>query len=106
MGRAAFTLPLPGSLVARHRLPLLAMAGHRTSAGRHLLEIGRIEIPELDDVEALRLEVAVRSNARLGEAVLRHPDQYFWYHDRWKVRRRKNAPRLTTEAAPEPPSVS
>lgn len=105
LGREAFTLPLPGSLVARHALPLLVMAGHRTSDNRHQLEIGRIEIPAIDDLNARRLEVAVRSNAALGAAVLRHPDQYFWYHDRWKVRRRKAPPRLTT-AAPEPPPVS
>ncbi|NJL29967.1 MAG: hypothetical protein HC897_19770 [Thermoanaerobaculia bacterium] len=30
LGRPAFTLPLPGSLVARHRLPLFAMTGHRS----------------------------------------------------------------------------
>jgi len=94
LGHPAFTLPLPGSLVARHRLPLLAMAGHRTSGGRHRLELGRIELPAAGDVDALRLEVAARFNQRLGEAVLRHPDQYFWYHGRWKVRPRESPPRL------------
>lgn len=97
LGHPAFTLPLPGSLVARHRVPLLAMAGHRTSGGRHRLDFDRIEVPEMDDLDALRLEVAVRFNRRLGEAVLRHPDQYFWYHGRWKVRQRDTGPRLVAE---------
>jgi len=97
LGHPAFTLPLPGSLVARHRVPLLSMAGHREPGGRHRLEIDRIELPEMNDVDALRLEVAVRFNQRLGEAVLRHPDQYFWYHGRWKVRQREAGPRLVAE---------
>lgn len=94
LGHPAFTLPLPGSLVARHRVPLLLMVGHRTSGGRHRLALSRIEVPEMDDVDALRLEVAVCFNRHLGEAVLRHPDQYFWYHDRWKARPRATEPRL------------
>jgi len=97
MGKKAFTLPLPGSLVARHGLPLFAMIGHRTSGGEHRLALEPIDVPELDDVDALRLEVAVLSNARLGAAVRRYPDQYFWYHDRWKVREHKTAPRLVAE---------
>ncbi len=99
LGRNAFTLPLPGALVAKRRLPLYLMAGHRLSGGRHQLTLSRIELPELEG-DALRLEVAVRCNASLGEAVLRHPDQYFWYHDRWKVRQKSFAPRLATESEP------
>lgn len=97
LGRNAFTLPLPGALVAKHRLPLFLMAGHRVSVGGHRLDFVRIELPELEG-DALRVEVAVRCNASLGEAVLRHPDQYFWYHDRWKVRKKSFAPKLTVES--------
>lgn len=106
LGAPAFTLPLPGSLVARHRVPLFSMAGHRLDGGRHRLALRPIELPELADLDALRLAVAVRSNERLGEAVLEHPDQYFWYHDRWKVRPRKNPPRLVAGPLPEPTQPS
>lgn len=98
LGKNAFTLPLPGALVEKHRLPLFLMAGHRVALGRHRLELHRIGLPDLEG-DALRLEVAVRCNAGLGEAVLRHPDQYFWYHDRWKVRKKSFAPKLTLEVS-------
>ena len=89
LGRSAFTLPLPGSLVARHKVPLLGMAGHRLPCGRHRLEVKEIAVTDLADVAAQRQEVAVCCNRFLGDAVLEHPDQYFWYHDRWKRRSRR-----------------
>ncbi len=96
LGKKAFTLPLPGALVAKHRIPLLCMAGHRVADGTHRLRITSIPVPDDLEGDALRLEVAVRCNQALGEAIRRCPEQYFWYHDRWKVRS-KIEPRLTAE---------
>lgn len=97
LGRAAYTLPLPGSLAARHRLPLYAMTGHRLDDGGHRLILEPIELPDLDDVDAMRMEVAIRCNQALGAAILRHPEQYFWYHKRWKRRPEGPVPRLVRE---------
>lgn len=88
LGKNAYTLPLPGALVAKHGTPLFCMTGHRRADGRHALRIARLEVPELECKETLRVEVATLCNAGLGAAVREHPDQYFWYHDRWKVRRK------------------
>lgn len=91
LGRDAYSLPLPGSLVARHRVPLLGMFGHRVEGGRHRLAIRRLEVPPAGTVESTRVAVALTVNHSIGTAVLAHPDQYFWYHDRWKARDRPQA---------------
>lgn len=98
MGRPAFTHPLPGALVEKHGLPLIRMVGHREDGGRHRVTLSRLGLPEFEDADATRLGVAVCFNAALGESILEHPDQYFWYHNRWKVRTRKTGPRWSTEA--------
>lgn len=84
LGRDASTLPLPGALAARHGTPLFLMAGHRVTRGTHRVDIAPLDLPTGGDETALRHEITVRCNEALGEAILAHPDQYFWYHRRWR----------------------
>jgi KDO2-lipid IV(A) lauroyltransferase len=86
LGRSASTLPLPGALVAKHGLPLFLMCGTRDAGDRHHVRLRRLEVPAGLTGDALRLEVAVLCNRELGREVLACPEQYWWYHDRWKVR--------------------
>jgi KDO2-lipid IV(A) lauroyltransferase len=85
LGRMASTLPLPGALVAKRRLPLYVLRGTRIEGGRHRVVLRPLEIPDAKGDE-LRLAVAERSNEALGEGILSYPEQYWWYHDRFKVR--------------------
>ncbi|HPC82029.1 MAG TPA: lysophospholipid acyltransferase family protein [Thermoanaerobaculaceae bacterium] len=84
LGRPASTLPLPGALAARQRTPILVMTGHRVTRGTHRVDIAPLELPAGGEEAALRHEITVRCNAALGAAILAHPDQYFWYHRRWR----------------------
>ncbi|HNX51109.1 MAG TPA: lysophospholipid acyltransferase family protein [Thermoanaerobaculaceae bacterium] len=84
LGRPASTLPLPGAIAARHGTPICVLAGHRVTHGTHRVDITRLEMPEGGDEGALRHEITVRCNRALGEMILAHPDQYFWYHRRWR----------------------
>lgn len=86
LGRPASTLPLPGALLAKHRRPLFLMSGVRVDTGRHRVAIRRLQVPYDLEGDDLRLEVAVLCNRELGRDILAHPDQYWWYHQRWKVR--------------------
>ena len=86
LGKSASTLPLPGAFVAKHHLPLFLMCGHRAADGQHRVGVRRLELDEALDGDDLRLEVAVVCNRELGREIQAHPDQYWWYHDRWKVR--------------------
>ena len=89
MGKEGLTLSLPGALVARQGSPLFLMAGHRIAGGRHEVKLRRLEVPTGDDRESVEREsvereIAILCNQAIGDAVLKHPDQYFWYHHRWK----------------------
>ena len=60
------------------------MAGHRVTRGTHRVDITPLDLPTGGDEAALRHETTVRCNDALGAAILAHPDQYFWYHRRWR----------------------
>jgi KDO2-lipid IV(A) lauroyltransferase len=102
LGHPASTLPLPGALLAKHRRPLFLMSGVRGDAGRHRVAIRRLEVPDHLEGDDLRLEVAVLCNRELGREILAHPDQYWWYHQRWKVR---GVPDGAGHVLGEPPQV-
>lgn len=84
LGRPASTLPLPGAIAARHGTPICVMAGHRVTRGTHRVDITPLELPGSGDEGERRHEITVRCNQALGEMILAHPDQYFWYHRRWR----------------------
>lgn len=84
LGRPASTLPLPGAITARHRTPIFVMAGHRVTRGSHRVDIVPLDLPEEEDEARQRQEITARCNEALGAMILEHPDQYFWYHRRWR----------------------
>lgn len=84
LGRPAATLSLPGAFAARRGVPLMVMAGHRVERGRHVVRLARVDYAPSPDEAELRREITAACNAALGEAILAHPDQYFWYHRRWR----------------------
>ena len=66
--------------------PVVPAASWREPGGRHVL---RFEEP-IDVIESEDPDTAVRLNTRaynaaLERLVLRHPDQWYWVHRRWKV---------------------
>jgi KDO2-lipid IV(A) lauroyltransferase len=85
LGRPASTLPLPGALAARNGTPICLMAGHRVTRGTHVVSITRLEDVRSGPEEDTRHAVTVACNEALGSAILAHPDQYFWYHRRWRA---------------------
>ena len=84
LGRVASTLPLPGAISARHDTPIFLMAGRRISHGEHLVAISRLTLPSGGDEDERRHAITVVCNEALGRAILACPQQYFWYHRRWR----------------------
>ncbi|MCH6257421.1 lysophospholipid acyltransferase family protein [Puniceicoccaceae bacterium K14] len=84
LGRKASTLALPSMLVSKFDCPMFFMSGHHIGGGRHSLNIKRIDLPEKESVDDFKQVVTDRFNEHIGNAVLKHPDQYFWYHRRWR----------------------
>jgi KDO2-lipid IV(A) lauroyltransferase len=85
LGKVASTLPLPGAIAARHGTAIFLMAGRRVTPGGHRVEITRLQLPHDDNEERLRHGIAVVCNEALGKVILAYPEQYFWYHRRWRV---------------------
>ncbi len=84
LGKDTPTLALPGSFVAKHNPPVFLMKGHRVEKGRHKVTVSPIDIPECPCRDSLKSEVTRCYNEAIGKAVLDHPEQYFWYHRRWR----------------------
>lgn len=83
-GQTVSTLPLPGAIVARYGTPLFLMAGHRVAGGRHRVSLSPLPRPSGGDEEAIKVEVATLCNQALEGAITSWPDQYFWYHRRFR----------------------
>ncbi len=84
LGRVASTLPLPGAISARHGTPIFLMAGQRISHGEHLVTISRLTLPTGGDEDERRHATTVACNDALGRVIVACPEQYFWYHRRWR----------------------
>ncbi|MFQ5690460.1 MAG: lysophospholipid acyltransferase family protein [Gemmatimonadota bacterium] len=81
LGRPASTFLGPARLALTCGVPLYFGALIRQGAGYRAL-VARVEPPaSATDAE---LELTRRWVGRLEEAVREHPEQYFWFHRRWK----------------------
>lgn len=81
-GRPTATGAGPIRFAARTGAPLLTGFIYREN-GRHVIECGP-EIPLAGADDAAVAEALAEYNLRLEAAIRRHPEQYFWFHKRWK----------------------
>jgi KDO2-lipid IV(A) lauroyltransferase len=89
LGRAASTFRGPARLALAHQVPLFFGAIVRSG-----IEYGAVlepvALPENEDggraAPGAEIEVTRRWVSRLEAQVRRHPEQYFWFHRRWKTR--------------------
>ena len=84
LGRTASTLPLPAAIVARHATPLFALAGHRIAGGHHDVRLWRLPAPAAGPEGDRRQSLTLAINEAFAAAILADPEQYFWYHRRWR----------------------
>ena len=85
-GRETFTMALPAALIGRRGTALFGMFGHRIDGGRHALTLRRLTVPAVDGEDRAwrRRRIATLCNTAIADAALEHPDQYFWYHRRYR----------------------
>jgi lauroyl/myristoyl acyltransferase len=103
-GHDCTTTKAPAVFALRFNLPLHTAFCFRTRPGHWRIEVGD-EIPirehgELRSVEAIMRDV----NRAFEEAVRRDPANWFWVHNRWKVRRKAPAPVATETVSALVPS--
>jgi len=85
-GHAAWTFKSLAIIALTTGAPVLPAAGWREASGRHVL---RFE-PALQTIDNSNVNDEIRAstlayNAALERLVLRHPEQWFWVHRRWKT---------------------
>jgi holo-[acyl-carrier-protein] synthase len=85
-GHPAWTFKSLAIIALSTGAPVLPAAAWRESDGRHVL---RFE-PPVDAVQCDNVNEEIRLNTRIYNAalerlVLRHPEQWFWVHRRWKT---------------------
>ena len=81
--------------------PVIPAACWREPEGRHVLRFEE-PVPAVDvaNVNESILRTTRAYNAAIERLVLRHPEQWWWVHRRWKSARRKRRRSLHGDAAP------
>ncbi len=85
LGKATPTLALPGSIATKYGSPVFIMEGHRESAGNHLVKLYELEFDGSGTPEERKIEILKRYNEEMGRIIRERPEQYFWYHRRWRA---------------------
>jgi KDO2-lipid IV(A) lauroyltransferase len=85
-GHSAWTFKSLAIIALATGAPVLPAAGWREADGRHVLRFEEpVKLVESANVND-EIHATTRAfNAALERLVLRHPDQWFWVHRRWKV---------------------
>jgi KDO2-lipid IV(A) lauroyltransferase len=88
-GHSAWTFKSLAIIALATGAPVVPAAGWREDGGRHVLRFEEpVRLLETDNVgEEIRRNTRA-FNAALERLVLRHPEQWFWVHRRWKDVRR------------------
>jgi Kdo2-lipid IVA lauroyltransferase/acyltransferase len=91
-GRLASTHRGPALLALRTGAPVFLGTALREPGGRYRIRLDRIPLePAPPDGDAVRA-ITAAFTARLEAAARQAPEQYFWFHKRWKTRPAEEQP--------------
>ena len=79
-GRPALTPIGPAKLAIRAGVPVVCMFDERLPDGKHVIRI----YPPMTDTDPIAL--TARITALIEEEIRRRPEQWVWFHDRWRER--------------------
>ena len=93
----------PASLAMRFKLPVLPAFCLRTGPGKLRAVLGEVIWPDIHaaDAEAEAVRIMGLYNRQLERVIREAPEQYFWWHRRWKSRPRAKD-RVYAEGGPSP----
>jgi lauroyl/myristoyl acyltransferase len=99
-GHECATTKAPAVFALRFNLPLYTAFCFRTRIGHWRVEVGD-EIPTREYGQLRSPEAIMRDiNSAFENAIRRDPANWFWVHNRWKVRKKAAAP-VPVEPAPQ-----
>lgn len=94
LGKAAYTPVAPAALAIAGKAPLFVVCVERLPGGKHRIFISeRVQVPRTGDRESDRFELTRRWNDMLSNFIRNHPEQWVWFHRRWRTTREKAAKR-------------
>jgi len=103
-GKLAATVPSPASIALKHDVPVVPGYGWRD--GKRFFHHFRFDPPfELIRTGDHKADVVANTamcTRRIEEYILRHPEQWFWLHQRW---RKRPPEEHQAETAPEDPAA-
>jgi len=96
-GRPAFTTPVLARLSLRTGTPVVPIYGFARPGGRYRVEVAPAIHPEAVTADGFEGDAAVAELTRrymvnAEQMIRRHPDQWLWMHERWKVPRGESPP--------------
>ena len=84
-GHPAWTHPILARMVRKTKAPVVPIFGFREGPGRYSLRWDEpILIDDLAESEQEDVPLTARFTAILEAAIRERPEQWLWYHDRWK----------------------
>lgn len=85
-GRPATVNPVMAQLSLKKNIPLLSAFLHYEDAGAVSLEIGtETNLNAFSGTEGLQ-NLLQEMTSRIEEKIRRHPEQWLWFHNRWKTK--------------------
>lgn len=84
-GQQTLTHTILARLVKRTMVPVLPIFGIWNGPGSYTVEFGDPVMPETLSPDELEEEPLTTRFSKITEAIIReHPEQWLWYHDRWR----------------------
>jgi KDO2-lipid IV(A) lauroyltransferase len=85
LGRPASAFRGPAVFHLKTGAPLILALCRMDKQSRYHISFERLQVTQEDSVETITQKIA----SKLEEAVFENPEQYFWFHRRWKTQPRK-----------------
>lgn len=85
-GRLAATAPGAAKLALRTSTPVVSAFSERLPDNTHLIRLEPVEVVRTGDEQADVLANTQLFTSVIEDAVRRRPDQWMWFHNRWKLR--------------------
>ena len=89
-GRPAHTATAPALLSLRYNSPIIPVLTYRDKEHRHHVCIGEpVTIESTGDIEQDIVEITAECSRVTEQFVREHPEQWVWFHKRWKTKPEK-----------------
>jgi len=91
-GHPAWTHPILARLCRKTRAPVVPTFAFRNASGSYDLRFDKqVVVDDIDDAQRDDVRLTARFMAVLETAIRERPEQWLWYHDRWKQLRVRNS---------------